>query len=392
MNRKFIYQDKKIDMPLKNSFKPIFFFACLLLYSCTKTDTTQVSIDTGLTEYGLDTLQMNNLDSVQTDSVAELVHENIKQDYLTFKKTDIENPDLRNEEYFGDKLYGYYLRFPESVDGIENLKRAFAIWHVSGAIEKMEVALNRISINKDYWGDLVSYYNLSKTSAQNRSWLSFIDSRDQENHIRKLVEWKNEAVSRVTRSHLSFYIGRTYFFQREYQKADDHLLTVLELNRDSVLTGCQDIVENAQAYYNEIHSLQIGEPAPSFSATSITGKPIDLSEYRNKIVLLEFWSTTCGPCIKELPNLKDLYESLKERDDFVMIGVSLDTDIERVRRFIDERNIEWRQIFDDGYGKISKRYNAAFIPRTYVINKNGFIAYKDLRGENLKNEIISMLE
>ena len=164
------------------------------------------------------------------------------------------------------------------------------------------------------------------------------------------------------------------------------------MNRDSVLKGCQNIVENAKAYYKEIHSLQVGDQAPSFSATSITGDAIDLSEYRNKVVLLKFWSTTCGPCLKELPSLKDLYASVKRRDDFVMIGVSLDTDIERLKNFVSERNMEWKQIFDGGYGKISKSYNAAFIPRSYVINKKGVIAYKDLRGEYLGSAINSMLE
>ncbi|MGK7369207.1 MAG: TlpA family protein disulfide reductase [Candidatus Halalkalibacterium sp. M3_1C_030] len=381
-------------MHIKYSFKPLLLFACILLFSCTKTNTTQVSINTDLTEYGLDSLEIETLTPARIDSVANLIHENIKQDYLRFKDSSSKNgkSDLRNEEYFGDKLYGYYLHFPDSDNSVENLRRAFAIWLVAGAVDKMEVALNRISINKDYWGDLVSYYNISKTSARERSWLSFIDRQDQENHIQKLVEWNNEAGNNVTRTHLSFYIARTYFYQQEYEKADDHLLTVLELNRDSVLTGCQTIVDNARAYFNEIHSLQVGDKAPIFSASSISGELIALSQFNGKVVLLEFWSTTCGPCIEELPNLKNLYASLKNKDDFVMLGVSLDTDIERVRGFVNKQNMEWKQIFDNGYGNISKRYNAAFIPRTYLINKNGNIAYKDLRGEDLKNAVGSMLE
>ena len=334
---------------------------------------------------------MNDLDSVQTDSVAKLVHENIKQDYLTFKKTDNDHPDLRNEEYFGDKLYGYYLRFPESEDGIENLRRAFAIWYVSGAVEKMEVALNRISINKDYWGDLVSYYNLSKTSAQNQSWFSFINKRDHENHIQKLVEWNNDTKSNVTQTHLSFYIAKNYFVQQEYDNANEYLLRVLELNRDSVLAGSQTIVDKARSYYNEIHSLQIGDKAPSFSTTSISGESIDLSEFRGKIVLLEFWSTSCGPCIKELPSLKDLYASFKDRNDFIMVGISLDTDIERVKSFISDHNLDWYQIFDDGYGEVSQLYNSVYIPRTYLIDRNGNIAHKDLREKYLKEAVTSML-
>lgn len=378
-------------MPLRKKFKSLFFFACLLLFSCTKTDTTQVNIDTDLTEYGLSTLLINNLDSTQIDSVANLVHNNIKEDYLTFKKSAIENPDLRKEEYFGDKLYGFYLQFPESDNSVENLKRAFAIWYVSDAVNKMEVALNRISINESYWGDLVSYYNLSKSITKKRGWLPFINRRNHENHIQKLIEWNNDAKNNITRTHLSFYIAQTYFFQKEYHKADEYLLKTLELNRDSVLTGCQAIVDKARSYYNEIHSLQIGDKAPSFSTTLISGESIDLSEFRGKVILLEFWSTSCGPCIQELPNLKNLSASFKDRNDFVMIGISLDTDIKKVKSFVSEHNLDWYQIFDDGYGEISQLYNSVYIPRTYLIDRNGNIAHKDLRDKYLKEAVSSML-
>ncbi|MTI89259.1 MAG: TlpA family protein disulfide reductase [Balneolaceae bacterium] len=380
-------------MPIKHTLKLLFLFSCILLYSCTKTDTVQVNINTDLTKYGLDSLKVRTMTPIQIDSVANLVHQNIKQDYLNYKKSDNESEksDLRKEEYFGDKLYGFYLHFPESDNSTENLKRAFAIWYVSDAVNKMELALNRISINESYWGELANYYNLSKINAKNRSWLSFINSRDHKNHIQKLVEWSKDANSNVTRTHLSFYIAKSYFVQQEYDRANEYLLKVFELNRDSVLVGCQTIVDKARSYYNEIHSLQIGDKAPSFSTTLISGESIDLSEFREKVILLEFWSTSCGPCIKELPNLKDLYASFKDRDDFIMVGISLDTDIERVKSFVSEHNIDWYQIFDDGYGEVSQLYNSVYLPRTYLIDRNGNIAHKDLREKYLKEAVASML-
>jgi peroxiredoxin len=206
-----------------------------------------------------------------------------------------------------------------------------------------------------------------------------------------LVEWNNDTKSNVTQTHLSFYIAKNYFVQQEYDNANEYLLRVLELNRDSVLAGSQTIVDKARSYYNEIHSLQIGDKAPSFSTTSISGESIDLSEFRGKIVLLEFWSTSCGPCIKELPSLKDLYASFKDRNDFIMVGISLDTDIERVKSFISDHNLDWYQIFDDGYGEVSQLYNSVYIPRTYLIDRNGNIAHKDLREKYLKEAVTSML-
>ena len=153
----------------------------------------------------------------------------------------------------------------------------------------------------------------------------------------------------------------------------------------------EKIVEQAQSYVNDLHSLQDGDLAPDFSAITINNENIDLSELRGKVVLIEFWSTTCGPCIKELPNLKEIYALNKDNKDFVMIGVSLDSDIEKVNSFIEINDLKWHQIFDDGYGEISQLYNAVYIPRTYLIDRNGNIAHKDLRENDLKNAVSSML-
>lgn len=375
-------------MPIKNYLKSLLFFvAPILFFGCSNTGTDQVKINTDLSEYGLDTLQLRDFNSKQIDSLAKIVNQNIKQDYQ-----NNQNTNLKEEEYFGDKLYGYYLRFPDSKNGLKHLKYAFAIWSTSGAVNKIETVLNNISLNKDYWAELANYYHLYQLHLRERSWLPFIDRWKRDAYLTQVSTWNKKTTNEKTRTHLNFYIAETHFWYKDYQKADNYLLKVLELNRDSVLTGSEDIVDKAQSYYNEIHALQVGDKAPTFSATSITGQSINLAEYRDKVVLIEFWSTTCGPCIKELPNLRDLYSSLESREDFVMIGVSLDTDIEKVRRFTKEHNMEWKQIFDNGFGKISELYNAAYIPRTYVIDKEGQIGHKNLMGERLRNTVTKMLE
>ena len=78
----------------------------------------------------------------------------------------------------------------------------------------------------------------------------------------------------------------------------------------------QGNAELSTEYYLKADSRleMIGKPAPDFSATDIDGNPISLKDYRGKIVLLDFWSTTCGPCIGEIPNVKKVYDAYKDMD------------------------------------------------------------------------------
>ncbi|MDE0017569.1 MAG: TlpA disulfide reductase family protein [Candidatus Poribacteria bacterium] len=91
-------------------------------------------------------------------------------------------------------------------------------------------------------------------------------------------------------------------------------------------------------------SALVGKVVPNFSATDLHGKPISLQDYRGKVVLLDFWAVWCGPCVGEMPNVKEVYETHKYQG-FDIIGISLDTDEERLRNYLKENDIPWRQIY-----------------------------------------------
>ncbi|MCR9131934.1 MAG: hypothetical protein NXI08_05155 [bacterium] len=222
----------------RNSTILLLLLTGIVLIHCSKENNDKIVIDTDLTMYGYDSLEAKTLSYEQLDSVSNLVHENIKEDYLSFKNQNIESEVYKNrtEEYYADKLYGYYLQFTESEERLENLKRAFSIWYVFEAFPKMEIALENISIDEDYWGELVNLYSLPRKKS---SILGFINKQQREKEIQQLIEWNNIAKNEISRTHLSFYIARSYFFHKEYEKADIYLRTVLEINRDTVLKGCE---------------------------------------------------------------------------------------------------------------------------------------------------------
>ena len=137
----------------------------------------------------------------------------------------------------------------------------------------------------------------------------------------------------------------------------------------------------------------VGKPVPDFTATDLDGNPISLQDYRGKVVLLDFWAVWCGPCIAEMPNIKRVYNRYKD-EGFDIIGISLDTDEKRLRNYLKENNIAWRQVFS-GKGwqsPISKQYGIRAIPAPWLIDKNGILISKQARGRKLGKLVVEALK
>lgn len=134
--------------------------------------------------------------------------------------------------------------------------------------------------------------------------------------------------------------------------------------------------------------IKVGEVAPDFNATTIDGKPIKLSDYKGKVVLLDFWATWCGPCLMELPNVKKVYEAHKDKG-FEIIGISADEDVADLKKLVEQENIQWPQIFDGGDkgGAIQEQYGVMKYPTTILLDKEGKINTIDASGDELGDAV-----
>ena len=133
----------------------------------------------------------------------------------------------------------------------------------------------------------------------------------------------------------------------------------------------------------------INKPALDFQVTGLKGETLSLTQYRGQVVLLDFWATWCGPCIAEMPNVKETYAKYKNQK-FEIIGISLDNSTAPLEAYIASEGITWRQYWDNG-GRISTMYNVRAIPSTFLIDGAGIIRQVNLRGTALEMAVAELV-
>lgn len=140
-------------------------------------------------------------------------------------------------------------------------------------------------------------------------------------------------------------------------------------------------------------SAELNSVAPDFTLKDLTGRNISLSDYRGKVVLLEFWATWCPPCKASVPALIALKQKYEQKG-FVVLGLSIDTDsdaLEQVRKFSIAHNITYPVLLANE--ATPKTYNVISIPTSFLIGKDGKIVdiYKGYSDE-FSNRVSSQIE
>jgi cytochrome c biogenesis protein CcmG, thiol:disulfide interchange protein DsbE len=119
--------------------------------------------------------------------------------------------------------------------------------------------------------------------------------------------------------------------------------------------------------------LVVGKEAPDFVLTDLNEKTHRLSDFRGKVVFLNFWATWCAPCREEMPSMEVLYKNF-EKDGLVMLAVSIDrvTTTKDIPPFVKALNLTF-PVLIDSWGKTDKPYKRKGVPETFIIDQQGII-------------------
>ena len=131
---------------------------------------------------------------------------------------------------------------------------------------------------------------------------------------------------------------------------------------------------------------------PSFTLLDYTDQEVSLEKYKGKVVLLDFWASWCGPCIKGFPRLKELKNKYADQG-FDIIGISVDRNQSSWLKAVENHNLPWEQLIDssDQLQSLAKRLNVGPIPRYILINRENKISHFDLNSDDLERAIVEQV-
>jgi len=184
-------------------------------------------------------------------------------------------------------------------------------------------------------------------------------------------------------SKISPYIIRNYLaYEMDYPELNS-LLGIL----DSSVHGSKDYQILSERLMT-LKNVSVGMPAIDFALNDTTGTPIAISSFKGKYLLIDFWASWCGPCRIENPNIVALYNDFNDKG-FEIIGVSFDEDGNKWVDAIKQDGLTWSHVSDlQGWGSAAgKLYGINSIPATVLLDRNGVIVAKNLRGDQLRKKL-----
>ena len=189
-----------------------------------------------------------------------------------------------------------------------------------------------------------------------------------------------------------YFLAESYKNSNDFNAAKKHYRVVVD-DYAAVNTRLLAMARNNLDNLDVMKRLAIGgEPIP-FEVKDLDGQALSLKKYKGKVVLLDFWATWCAPCRQEMPNVKRVYKKYN-KSGFEIVGISLDSKLDQVQSYLKKNDVKWPQHFDGkGWNNgVAQKYKVSSIPATYLIDRQGKIRYKALRGPALDRAVEQLIK
>jgi thiol-disulfide isomerase/thioredoxin len=157
-----------------------------------------------------------------------------------------------------------------------------------------------------------------------------------------------------------------------------------------VKSGTRSLKALAEGELKEMRLLAVGKPLPDVTGEGLDGKALKVSDYKGKVVVLDVWATWCGPCKAMIPHEREMVKRL-EGKPFALISVSCDEEKGTLAKFLEKTPMPWTHWWVGTHSGLGQALNIRFYPTIYVLDAQGVIRHKNIRGEKLEAAVVALL-
>jgi peroxiredoxin len=276
------------------------------------------------------------------------------------------------------------MAFPTSIAGSENTSLLHGYFKDSKAFDEQRSALaDRLRSNPKDSSAMAEFAGISKAFAEKSR--EFVQAHMGSPAVLAAMNRLN------IQTELPLFEQVRDSLRKTIGKSDYFISFRDQVDRMAQQALAQKQQEEQQAKLDNL--IPVGSEAPDFTQNSPEGKPISLSSLRGKVVLIDFWASWCRPCRMEMPNVKKVYAEYHKKG-FEILGVSLDQNKEAWTGAIKQDGLPWKHVSDLAFwnNAAAQQYGVSAIPYTVLVDRDGKVLAKGLRGPALEAKLAEVMK